>query len=46
VRQCRLDPGHLDDAAQWIQARRRWERRLDRLDAYLQRQAEPEGAAL
>ena len=46
VRQCRLDPGHLDDAAQWIQARRRWERRLDRLGAYLQRQTEREGAAL
>ena len=45
VRQCRLDPGHLDDAAQWIQARRRWERRLDRLGAYLQRQTEREGAA-
>jgi DNA-binding transcriptional ArsR family regulator len=38
VRQCRLDPGHLDDAEQWIQAyRRRWERRLDRLGDYLER---------
>lgn len=46
VRQCRLDPGHLDDAAQWIQARRRWERRLDRLGAYLQRQTEREGTPL
>jgi DNA-binding transcriptional ArsR family regulator len=46
VRQCRLDPGHLDDAAQWIQARRRWERRLDRLGSYLQRQTEPEGTPL
>jgi hypothetical protein len=46
VRQCRLDPGHLDDAAQWIQARRRWERRFDRLGAYLQRQTEREGTAL
>jgi DNA-binding transcriptional ArsR family regulator len=45
VRQCRLDPGHLDDAAQWIQARRRWERRLDRLGAYLQRRTEREGIA-
>jgi len=40
-----LDPGHLDDAAQWIQARRRWERRLDRLGAYLHRQTEREGMA-
>jgi DNA-binding transcriptional ArsR family regulator len=45
VRQCQLDPGHLDDAAQWIQARRRWERRLDRLGTYLQRQTEREGTA-
>ena len=45
VRQCRLDPGHLDDAARWIQVyRRRWERRLDRLGTYLERQAEREGA--
>ena len=45
VRRCRLDPGHLDDAAQWIGARRRWERRLDRLGTYLQRQTAREGAA-
>ena len=45
VRQCRLDPGHLTDAAQWIQARQRWERRLDRLGTYLQRQTEQEGTA-
>lgn len=46
VRQCRLDPGQLDDAARWIQAsRRRWERRLDRLGTYLERQTEREGAA-
>ena len=45
VRQCQLDPGHLDDAEQWIQTyRRRWERRLDRLGNYLERQKE-EGAA-
>ena len=43
VRQCRLDPGHLDDAEQWIQTyRRRWERRLDRLGNYLERQKEEE----
>ena len=39
VRHCRLDLGHLDDAEQWIQTyRRRWERRLDRLGDYLERQ--------
>lgn len=44
VRQCRLDPGPLDDAASWIRVyRRRWEGRLDRLGGYLERRAEPEG---
>ena len=39
TRQCRLGSEHLDDAAQWIQTyQRRWERRLDRLGAYLERQ--------
>jgi DNA-binding transcriptional ArsR family regulator len=38
VRECRLDPGRLDDAARWIQDRQqRWEGRLDRLGAYLER---------
>jgi DNA-binding transcriptional ArsR family regulator len=41
VRRCRLDPGVLDDAEQWIQqSRRRWERRLDRLGNYLERHQE------
>jgi DNA-binding transcriptional ArsR family regulator len=36
TRYCRLGPRQLDDAAQWITTyRRRWERRLDRLDGYL-----------
>ncbi len=36
TRQCRLGPTHLEDAAQWIRwHRRRWERRLDGLEAYL-----------
>lgn len=44
VRQCRLDPEHLDDVARWIRVyRRRWERRLDRLGSYLERQAQREG---
>jgi DNA-binding transcriptional ArsR family regulator len=36
TRRCRLGPEHLEDAARWIQwYRRRWERRLDGLGAYL-----------
>jgi DNA-binding transcriptional ArsR family regulator len=36
TRRCRLGPERLEDAAQWIQwYRRRWERRLDGLEAYL-----------
>ena len=39
TRQCRLGSEHLDEAAQWIQTyQRRWEGRLDRLGAYLERQ--------
>lgn len=46
VRQCRLEPGHLDDAERWIQLyRRRWERKLDRLGNYLDRQKGTEGTA-
>jgi DNA-binding transcriptional ArsR family regulator len=38
TRQCRLGSEQLDDAARWIQTyRRRWEGRLDRLGAYLER---------
>jgi DNA-binding transcriptional ArsR family regulator len=38
TRQCRLGPARLDDAAAWIQRyRTRWERRLDRLEGYLER---------
>ncbi|WP_374470169.1 ArsR/SmtB family transcription factor [Phenylobacterium sp.] len=36
VRTCQLDPGGLSRAEQWINERRTaWERRLDRLGAYL-----------
>jgi DNA-binding transcriptional ArsR family regulator len=36
VRTCRIDAGALAAAEQWIHARRtEWERRLDRLGAYL-----------
>ena len=39
TRECRLGSGQLDDAAEWIEThRRRWERRLDRLGSYLERQ--------
>lgn len=37
VRTCRVDPQALSRAEQWISARRtEWERRLDRLGAYLE----------
>jgi len=36
VRTCRIEPGALSLAEQWINARRTdWERRLDRLGAFL-----------
>jgi DNA-binding transcriptional ArsR family regulator len=39
TRECRLGPERLDHASQWIDAyRRRWERRLDRFERYLERQ--------
>jgi DNA-binding transcriptional ArsR family regulator len=39
TRECRLGSEQLDDAARWIETyRRRWERRLDRLEGYLERQ--------
>lgn len=38
TRQCRLGTEPLNDAARWIQTyHHRWERRLDRLGAYLDR---------
>jgi DNA-binding transcriptional ArsR family regulator len=38
TRACRLGPEHLEDATRWIEThRRRWERRLDRLEGYLER---------
>jgi DNA-binding transcriptional ArsR family regulator len=37
VRTCRIEAKALSDAEQWINARRlEWERRLDRLGAYLE----------
>jgi DNA-binding transcriptional ArsR family regulator len=38
ARECRLCPGQLDDATRWIEAHRRhWERRLDRMESYIER---------
>ena len=35
VRRCELEQRALDDTAKWIeQVRRRWERRLDRMETY------------
>jgi DNA-binding transcriptional ArsR family regulator len=36
TRECRLGTQRLDDAAEWIESyREHWERRLDRLEAYV-----------
>ena len=38
ARECRLGPGQLEDATRWIEThRRRWERRLDRMEGYIER---------
>lgn len=38
TRECRLGPGQMEDATQWIQTyRRQWERRLDRLETIIER---------
>jgi DNA-binding transcriptional ArsR family regulator len=38
TRECRLGPDRLDDASQWIAMYRlRWERRLDRLEGFIER---------
>jgi DNA-binding transcriptional ArsR family regulator len=41
VRLCELVPAPINDASQWMeQLRRRWDRRLDRIEKYLERQGE------
>jgi len=36
TRQCTLGPAQLDEAAEWIERyREQWERRLDRLETYI-----------
>ena len=38
TRECRLGPDRMDDIARWIESRRvTWERRLDRLEAVVER---------
>lgn len=38
TRECRLGPEQMDDVTWWIERyRRHWKRRLDRLDAYLEK---------
>jgi DNA-binding transcriptional ArsR family regulator len=41
TRECTLGPARLDDVSDWIETyRRRWERRLDRLEDYLAKKKE------
>ena len=41
ARECRLGPSRLEDVTRWIETyRRRWERRLDRLEEYIDRRKE------
>jgi DNA-binding transcriptional ArsR family regulator len=38
TRECRLGPEHMDDVTVWIERyREQWERRLDRLEAAVER---------
>jgi DNA-binding transcriptional ArsR family regulator len=38
TRECRLGPEHMDDATMWIaRYRKQWERRLDRLEALIEK---------
>lgn len=38
TRECRLGPEQMDDVTMWIERyREQWERRLDRLEAYIER---------
>jgi DNA-binding transcriptional ArsR family regulator len=43
-RPSRLEIEPLDEAVEWLQSRKRtWQRRIDRLDAHLQRKGEADG---
>jgi DNA-binding transcriptional ArsR family regulator len=38
TRECRLGPEQMDDVTMWIERyREQWERRLDRMEAYIER---------
>src|SRR5262245_21475734 len=42
VRRCELQQRRLDEASRWLeQVRRRWERRIDRLENYATKQGRP-----
>jgi DNA-binding transcriptional ArsR family regulator len=44
TRECRLGPGDMGDVTRWIEAsRQRWERRLDRLEAIIEREQDQPG---
>jgi DNA-binding transcriptional ArsR family regulator len=44
TRECRLGPAGMDEATDWIELQRaHWERRLDRLEAYLAQSAKGDG---
>lgn len=46
VRTCELEPGALQQVERWVEARRlEWERRLDRLGAYLDETANGRGSS-
>jgi len=43
TRECRIGPAELDDVTRWIEwYRARWERRLDRLEAVVERRSKQE----
>lgn len=45
ARECRLGPDHLEEAVRWMEVhRRRWERRLDRFEAYIERTQKTDAA--
>ena len=45
VRTCQLEPGALQQVERWVEARRlEWERKLDRLGAYLDETAKDQGS--
>ena len=46
VRTCQLEPAALQQVERWVEARRlEWERRLDRLGAFLDETAKDEGSS-